>query len=288
MRRPDSKTCHGVIQFVGYVALLGEGAWVGVQFDEPAGHCNGRIQGQRFFDCPPKHGGFYRPEEVELEPVDLEVADADDAVGASAPQDRSRTPSPTTVAGETSGSSSAAAAEQTVVTGRGLHTAVVNQLAQFVITAHDASGARCTAGGDNFTVAVRGVKPPSNLRVKLCDHQNGVYTVEFRAQVSGQLEVHIWLNGKLLPRCPYSAEAVTLRPEPSMCVLRGESLRSAVARKPQAFDIDFVSALGHVAYAEELDVRVERIQQHNGVFSNSSCRWHLCSNRVECRCGGSY
>ena len=88
-----------------------------------------------------------------------------------------------------------------------------------------------------------------------------MYTVEFRAQVSGQLQVHIWLNGKLLPRCPYSAEAVTLRPEPSMCVLRGESLRSAVARKPQAFDIDFVSALGHVAYAEELDVRVERIQQ---------------------------
>lgn len=39
-----------------------------------------------------------------------------------------------------------------------------------------------------------------------------------------------------------------------MCVLRGEALGAAIARKPMRFDIEFVDALGHVAFAEELDV----------------------------------
>ena len=39
--------------------------------------------------------------------------------------------------------------------GRGLQWALVNQAAQFVITAHDADGNRRTTGGDPFVVKVR-------------------------------------------------------------------------------------------------------------------------------------
>ena len=56
----------GIVQFVGEISSLGPGLWVGVQLDEPTGICNGRLQGKRFFDCPAKHGGFYRANQVNL------------------------------------------------------------------------------------------------------------------------------------------------------------------------------------------------------------------------------
>ena len=155
-----------------------------------------------------------------------------------------------------------AAAAKSVAAGRGLHTAIVKQSAQFLITAFDADGHRRESGGDAFVVDVRGVRPPSHLRVKLHDHGNGAYTAEYRPEVSGQLLVTVTLGQEHahIPGSPFTVAAVTLRPEPSRCVLRGMALSYAVARKPMSFDIDFVDALGHVAYAEELDVRVERQQ----------------------------
>ena len=57
-----------------------------------------------------------------------------------------------------------AAAAHSVASGRGLHTAIVNMLSQFVITAFDARGVRRTSGGDPFSVSVRGVRPPARQR----------------------------------------------------------------------------------------------------------------------------
>ena len=261
VKKSDGKSNAGIVQFVGEMPSMGLGTWVGVQHDEPVGFSNGRLNGRRYFDCPPRHGGFYRQAEVDFEPVQIDDGNASDESPPQSPA--SKRPSPTSR--DAAGSASPppkdrASAVQSRVAGRGLHTAIVNQLAQFVITAFDAYGERRSSGSETFSVAVRGVNPPSNLRTKLHDHGNGTYTVEYRAATSGQLRVHVWLDGQALPESPYTAEAVTLRPEASRCVLRGEALVSAVARKPQAFEIDYVDALGHVAYAEELDVRVVPVQ----------------------------
>ena len=144
-----------------------------------------------------------------------------------------------------------------VASGRGLHTAVVRQLAQFVVTACDETGARKTVGGDVLHATVHGVLPPSNIRCKLHDHGNGTYTGEYKPEVSGSIQITITINGQPIPGSPFSVQSVTLRPEPAMCILRGDALKAAVARQPMAFDIEYVDALGHVAYAEDLDVRVE-------------------------------
>ena len=53
---------------------------------------------------------------------------------------------------------------------------------------------------------------------------------------------------------------MTLKAEPSRCVLRGDALRHAIARQPMSFDIEFVDNLGQVAYAEELEVHVESLE----------------------------
>ncbi|PKI85272.1 hypothetical protein MVES1_001230 [Malassezia vespertilionis] len=51
---------RGTIHFVG-TTQFAPGAWVGIVYDEPVGKNDGSVQGTRYFDAAPKHGGFVRP-----------------------------------------------------------------------------------------------------------------------------------------------------------------------------------------------------------------------------------
>eukprot|EP00796_Vickermania_ingenoplastis_P012542 gene12542-8594_t len=56
----------GTVRYVGRLAALKPGFWVGVEFDEPVGKSDGTIKGERVFDCRPQYAGFLRPHQVEV------------------------------------------------------------------------------------------------------------------------------------------------------------------------------------------------------------------------------
>ncbi|KAH9252907.1 hypothetical protein BASA81_009063 [Batrachochytrium salamandrivorans] len=58
---------RGEIRFVGVVPELdAELIWAGVRLDEPVGKNDGVIKARRVFACPPKHGVFCKPENVDI------------------------------------------------------------------------------------------------------------------------------------------------------------------------------------------------------------------------------
>ena len=57
----------GMVAFFG-PTVLGDGSWVGVRLDEPGGKHDGRVRGQRYFECAPRHGLMVRPNKVKRAP----------------------------------------------------------------------------------------------------------------------------------------------------------------------------------------------------------------------------
>jgi tubulin-specific chaperone B len=51
---------RGAVSFVGEIAGMPPGHWVGVTFDEPVGKSNGTVNGVQVFECAARYGGFVR------------------------------------------------------------------------------------------------------------------------------------------------------------------------------------------------------------------------------------
>jgi tubulin-folding cofactor B len=70
---------RGEVKFVGKIAGLPGGWWIGVQLDEPLGKNDGQVKGVRVFECPPNYGLFLRPDRVKVGnfPVAEDFSDLD-------------------------------------------------------------------------------------------------------------------------------------------------------------------------------------------------------------------
>jgi len=74
---------RGTVKFVGEIeGLRGGGFWVGVEFDEPVGLCDGKCKGVEIFECKPNYGSFTRGKNVTIGefPVRNLLEDSDDDV----------------------------------------------------------------------------------------------------------------------------------------------------------------------------------------------------------------
>ena len=56
----------GCVRYVGRIAALKPGFYIGVEFDEPVGKSDGSVKGVRVFTCRPQYGGILRPDQVEV------------------------------------------------------------------------------------------------------------------------------------------------------------------------------------------------------------------------------
>jgi hypothetical protein len=72
-RRGDGRFVVGTVRFVGPVRSS-QGAWVGLELDEPLGENDGSTNGVRYFHCSKKHGLFVRAEELRLPSRRVKVA----------------------------------------------------------------------------------------------------------------------------------------------------------------------------------------------------------------------
>ena len=60
---PGAPTRLGAVMYLGPIDNK-TGYFVGVKYDEPLGKNDGSIDGKQYFDCPPKYGGFLKPEHI--------------------------------------------------------------------------------------------------------------------------------------------------------------------------------------------------------------------------------
>ncbi|KAF3008835.1 hypothetical protein E8E13_010799 [Curvularia kusanoi] len=53
----------GLVKYVGPIHVA-EGAWLGIDLQEPTGKNDGSVRGERYFDCPPGHGLFVKETDI--------------------------------------------------------------------------------------------------------------------------------------------------------------------------------------------------------------------------------
>ncbi len=64
----DCDEKRGRVAYIGPIATLKPGTWVGVELDEPVGRHDGTLDGKVYFECgqPGNYGVFCRPDKVRV------------------------------------------------------------------------------------------------------------------------------------------------------------------------------------------------------------------------------
>ncbi|KAF9698589.1 hypothetical protein EKO04_003712 [Ascochyta lentis] len=77
----------GIVKYVGSIHVA-EGAWLGIDLQEPTGKNDGSVRGERYFDCPPQHGLFVKETDI------LQILAQPAPKAAPAPKPKATAPTP--------------------------------------------------------------------------------------------------------------------------------------------------------------------------------------------------
>ena len=70
---------RGQVKYVGKVAGMERGYWVGIRLDEPTGDTDGKVKGKQIFECDKGFGLFVRPADLKVgDYPELDDFDMDD------------------------------------------------------------------------------------------------------------------------------------------------------------------------------------------------------------------
>ena len=133
-----------------------------------------------------------------------------------------------------------------------LHSPPTREL-NFMILAFDAMHAPLHTGGDAFSVAIRG---PAPVWPSLTDNQDGSYSCEWQAKVSGEYSVAVTLRGGHVWGSPFAVRLVPTGADPELTRLsvpRGEIV--VVAGEPGRFGVEVCDGAGNTANFEPLELR---------------------------------
>ena len=142
------------------------------------------------------------------------------------------------------------------VSGSGIHSATIRQVATFQIERLDERGAQVSLEHMDLTVDVRGVQ---KVRAQLTSDPDAmIMNVSWSPKQSGRYEISILAAGISIAGSPFTVDASTPEPCAAQCVLHGVGQRRIIAREVASFEVSFRDQLGVSTTAAELDVFVER------------------------------
>lgn len=81
----------GIVKYVGPIHVT-DGAWLGIDLQEPTGKNDGSLRGERYFECPPQHGLFVK--ESDIHQIISQPAPKPAASKVAPPKPKAATPAP--------------------------------------------------------------------------------------------------------------------------------------------------------------------------------------------------
>jgi hypothetical protein len=148
-------------------------------------------------------------------------------------------------------------------------------VAEFTIIAYDGDNRRKRTGGESFFISTRG---GSRTRVRVTDLEDGTYTCQWLADMSGAYSIMVSLMGERVRGSPFSVLVCDPAPYAARCEVKGEALNRVIARTPSNFEIRFRDLGGRIAQAVDLDVYVVPLDAEPEEVANGA--WEIATRTV--------
>eukprot|EP00002_Diphylleia_rotans_P007559 TRINITY_DN1718_c0_g1_i12.p1 TRINITY_DN1718_c0_g1~~TRINITY_DN1718_c0_g1_i12.p1 ORF type:complete len:2907 (+),score=415.17 TRINITY_DN1718_c0_g1_i12:4370-13090(+) len=126
--------------------------------------------------------------------------------------------------------------------GDGLHGAIAGREATFTVQARDLYGNYCCEGGDHLDVKLTG---PGSVFVNVIDHNDGSYTVRYRAPRSGNYLLSVVLGDEHLAFSPASLTVIPGDTDPDRCEISGDGISGGRAGETNVFTISTHDSCGN-------------------------------------------
>ena len=156
---------------------------------------------------------------------------------------------------------------RSVLEGNGLHAAEVGRETKFTVETKDSEGKLCYCKDDRVAVSIQS-PTEGELEKTIEDSKDGKYTVKYRAESVGLLDVVIAVNGEPLPCCPLRVQ-VTQHQYQTVFTFGSQGNRRGQLNCPVGIAVS--EKTGHIAVADKYNKRIQ-IFSSEGKFITEFCQ----------------